>query len=59
MILIDGSNFYHKLKALGLQSRVFDYAAFCLLLAGKRQVVARTYYVGEVRTDCSSHAQTL
>ncbi len=59
IVLIDGSNFYHKLKDLGLQTLTFDYAAFSLLLAGHRQMVRRTYYVGEVRTDGTAHAQKL
>ncbi len=59
MILIDGSNFYHKLKDLGLQTLAFDYAAFSLLLSGNRQMAQRTYYVGEVRTDGTAHAQKL
>jgi len=59
IVLIDGRNFYHKLKDLGLQTLTFDYAAFSLLLAGHRQMVRRTYYVGEVRTDGTAHAQKL
>jgi uncharacterized LabA/DUF88 family protein len=59
IILIDGSNFYFKLKDVGLHKLAFDYTGFIQLLAGKRRIVQSTYFVGEVRTDGTAHTQQL
>jgi uncharacterized LabA/DUF88 family protein len=59
IILIDGSNFYHKLKDLGLHKVDFDYSSFVKLLAKKREIIGSTYFVGEVRTDGTAQAQRL
>jgi len=59
LILIDGSNFYFKLKDLGLHKLDFDYSGFVNLLAGERHIVQSTYFVGEVRTDGTEHIQKL
>jgi uncharacterized LabA/DUF88 family protein len=51
-ILIDGSNFYFKLKDIGLQNQLaFDFSSFCKFLANKNQIVFQKYYIGKVRTD--------
>jgi uncharacterized LabA/DUF88 family protein len=59
IILIDGSNFYFKLKDLGLHTVDFNFSGFIKLLAGNRQVIRSTYFVGEVRTDGTPHVQKL
>src|SRR3989344_4065061 len=52
IILIDGSNFYFKLKDLKLHNLLnFDFSKFALMLAGKDKIVHSTYYIGKVRTD--------
>jgi uncharacterized LabA/DUF88 family protein len=59
IILIDGSNFYFKLKDLGLHTLDFHFSDFIKFLAGNRQVIRSTYFVGEVRTDGTAHVQKL
>lgn len=60
IILIDGSNFYHKLKELGLsQLLTFHFAQFVTFLAGNNTVVHATYYVGAVRSGTTEHAKRL
>jgi uncharacterized LabA/DUF88 family protein len=59
VILIDGSNFYFKLKDLGLHTLDFHFSAFIKFLAGKRKVLQSTYFVGEVKTDGTAHVQKL
>ncbi len=53
IILIDGSNFYFKLKDLKLHNLInFDFSGFAKMLAGENnEVVHATYYVGKIRTD--------
>ncbi len=52
IILIDGSNFYFKLKDLKLHNLLeFDFSNFALKLAGKEKIVHATYYIGKIRTD--------
>ncbi len=52
LILIDGSNFYYKLRELGLHHLIdFDFSGFAKMLAGEGKVVRSIYYVGAVRTD--------
>ena len=59
IILIDGSNFYFKLKDLGLHTLAFHYSAFTQKLAGTHQLIQSTYFIGEVRTDGTTHTQKL
>lgn len=60
VILIDGSNFYFKLKDLKLHNELdFDFSGFAKKLAGKDEIVHATYYVGAVRTDGTSYTQKL
>lgn len=50
VILVDGSNFYHKLKELKIKDKLsFDYGKFGKWLAGGRKVVSFQYYIGAVR----------
>jgi uncharacterized LabA/DUF88 family protein len=52
LILIDGSNFYFKLKDLKLHNLLnFDYGKFSKFLARSGKVVGANYYVGRVRQD--------
>lgn len=52
IILIDGSNFYFKLKDLKLHNLLeFDFSSFVIKLAGKDKLVLSTYYIGKIRTD--------
>lgn len=51
IILIDGSNFYFKLKDLKLHDLLrFDFSGFAKMLAGKDTIISKTYYVGKIRT---------
>jgi uncharacterized LabA/DUF88 family protein len=60
IILIDGSNFYFKLKDLKLYGLTsFDFAKFSQELTKKHQLVWTKYYVGRVRTDETEKVQKL
>lgn len=49
-VLIDGSNFYYKLRSLEIKNkRSFDFRGFTNWLARGREVVSLRYYVGVVR----------
>ena len=51
-IIIDGSNFYHRLKELKLTNLLsFDYEKFGQFLLGKRSAVAKKYYIGAIREE--------
>jgi len=51
-IIIDGSNFYHRLKEIKLKDLLnFDYERFSQFLAGKRKLVSKKYYIGAVREE--------
>ena len=51
-IIIDGSNFYHRLKELGLKNLLdFDYKKFGEFLTGDRQIVSQKYYIGAIREE--------
>ncbi len=59
-ILIDGSNFYFKLRDLHLhQLLTFNFSQFAHALLGNRVVIQATYYVGAVRTDGTAKTQQL
>lgn len=60
IVLIDGSNFYFKLKDLNLHKLLsFDFSSFAQMLAGKNRVVSTTYYVGKIRTDGTEKTRRL
>lgn len=60
IILIDGSNFYFKLKDLNFHNLLsFDFTNFAAKLADDYQIVHATYYIGKVRTDGTEHTQKL
>ncbi len=52
IILIDGSNFFFKLKDLKLHNLLnFDFGSFSRYLTKNQEIVKVIYYVGKVRTD--------
>ncbi len=60
IILIDGSNFYFKLKDLKLHDLLnFDYERFSKFLARSNELVSATYYVGRVKQDGTEHTDKL
>ena len=60
IILIDGSNFYFKLKDLKLHNLLnLNLSDFATFLASKQKVVQATYYIGKVRTDGTQKTQEL
>lgn len=60
IILIDGSNFYFKLKDLSLSHQLdFDFSSFAHSLAEDEQLVSTHYYVGAIRTDGTEKTQRL
>ena len=60
IILIDGSNFYFKLKDLKLHQLLsFDFSSFIALLSKNNTVVQTIYYIGKVRTDGTEKTKKL
>src|SRR5690349_16364913 len=60
LILIDGSNFFFKLKSLQLQHLLsFDFTAFSNLLCRDGSLVGATYFVGKVKTDGTEKTKKL
>lgn len=60
IVLIDGSNFYFKLKNLQLHNLLsLDFSGFLSSLVDGSKLVGGTYYVGAVRTDGTKKTQTL
>ena len=60
IILIDGSNFYFKLKDLQLHNLLnFDFSGFAKTLSGKDTIIQASYYIGAVRTDGTQKSQRL
>ncbi len=52
LIVLDGSNFYHRLKELGLGGLLqFGYLKFSQYLAGARAIVGRRYFIGAIREE--------
>ena len=59
-ILIDGSNFYFKLKDLNFHNLLnFDFLKFVNLLAYNQEVVNSIYYIGAVKTDGTKRTRKL
>lgn len=59
-ILIDGSNFYFKLKDFKLHHLIdFNFSLFNKMLAGKNKIIESIYYIGKVRTDGTEKTQIL
>ena len=52
LIIIDGNNFYHRLKELNLINLLFfDYEKFANFLARGRNVFSKNYYIGAIREE--------
>lgn len=59
-ILIDGSNFYYKLKEIGLQNLLtFNFKDFTKYLVKNSNLKFTKYYIGAIRTDRTEHSKTL
>lgn len=60
IILIDGSNFYFKLRDLKLHNLLhFNFLNFAKILSGKDEIINASYYVGAVRTDGTKKTQKM
>lgn len=60
LILIDGSNFYFKLKDIELHNLLdFDFGKFAEFLTRSNKLVGAIYYVGRVRQDGTEQANKL
>jgi uncharacterized LabA/DUF88 family protein len=60
IILIDGSNFYFKLKDLHLHNLLnFNFGEFAKFLTRSGTLMKSTYYVGRIRQDGTSHADKM
>ncbi len=60
LILIDGSNFYFKLKDLKLHSLLdFNFSKFAKFIARSGKVVGAKYYVGRIRQDGTTHTDKM
>lgn len=60
IILIDGSNFYFKLRDLRLHHLLScDFSRLVQSFAGQARISQTTYYVGKVRTDGTKKTQRL
>lgn len=60
IVVIDGSNFFFKLKDLKLHNLFdFDFSGFAKMLAGENEIVQATYYIGKIRTDGTEKTQRL
>lgn len=60
IVLIDGSNFYFKLRDLGLKNLLdFDFQSFIKDLSGKYKCIEAVYFIGKIRTDGSKKSNYL
>lgn len=60
ILLIDGSNFYFKLKDLKLHDLIeFDFSGFSKSLAKESKIIRLGYYVGKIRTDGTERTEKL
>ena len=61
VVLIDGSNFYFKLKEFKFNSPLlnFNFSSFLKFLAGEDKIVFSKYFIGAVRTDGTERTQKL
>lgn len=60
LILIDGSNFYFKLKELNLRGTLdFNFRKLAGFLADRDKFIEGRYYVGKVRYDGSKKSQEM
>lgn len=61
IVLIDGSNLFHRLKELKFKNRLeFDYSGLIEYLTKECKLISKTYYVGKIRAKPSDKkGQTL
>ena len=60
IILIDGSNFYFKLKDLDLHNLLtFDFSKFVKFIARSKKIINSCYYIGRIKQDGSARTQKL
>lgn len=60
IILIDGSNFYYKLKDLKLHNILdFNFGGFAKFIARSNTIVQANYYVGRIRQDKTSQSDKM
>jgi len=60
IVLIDGSNFYFKLKDLKLNTLLsFDFAGFAKILAKDTKIINSVYYIGKIKTDGSDKSNRM
>lgn len=60
IILIDGSNFYFKLKDLKLENLLsFDFGGFAKALAKDTKITNSVYYIGKIKTDGSEKSNRM
>lgn len=60
VVIIDGSNFYFKLKDLHLHNLIsLDFTGFMKKLANKKKIISATYYIGKVKTDGTEKVQQI
>lgn len=60
IVLIDGSNFFYKLKDLNLHNLLqFDFSGFAKMLSKNQKIINASYYVGAVRTDGTKKTQQM
>lgn len=58
--LIDGSNFYYKLKDLKLNNLLkFNFGSFVNLLVGNGSLIESCYYVGRIKQDGTKKTEKL
>lgn len=51
-IIIDGNNFYHRLKEFNLRDLLnYNYEKFADILATKRKLISKRYYIGSIREE--------
>jgi uncharacterized LabA/DUF88 family protein len=56
LIIIDGNNFYHRLKELNLKNLLsFDYEKFVkFLVRGEKIIISKNYYIGAIREESNN-----
>jgi uncharacterized LabA/DUF88 family protein len=60
IIIIDGSNFYHKLKEIQIHDQLsLNWSSFLANLAGENRLVGSCYYVGKIRQNNIEKTQKL
>ena len=60
LVLIDGSNFYFKLKDLKLHNLLrFNFGKFSKFVIRSQKLVGAKYYVGRIRQDGTEHTDKM